>query len=58
MEKLLTVKEVAELMAVQADTVYSLIHSGQLRAIDIGTGKKHYFRIKLTDFESYCGVEA
>ena len=50
-DRLLMVREVAELMRVSNMTVYRLIKAGDLPAIRVGKN----FRIRRSDVESYLG---
>ena len=50
-DRLLMVREVAELMRVSNMTVYRLIKAGDLQAIRVGKN----FRIRRSDVESYLG---
>ena len=50
-DRLLMVREVAELMRVSNMTVYRLIKAGDLQAIRVGQN----FRIRRSDVESYLG---
>lgn len=50
-DRLLIVREVAELMRVSNMTVYRLIKAGDLPAIRVGKN----FRIRRSDVESYLG---
>ncbi len=50
-DRLLMVREVAELMRVSNMTVYRLIKAGDLPAIRVGEN----FRIRRSDVESYLG---
>ena len=50
-DRLLMVREVAELMRVSTMTVYRLIKAGDLPAIRVGKN----FRIRRSDVESYLG---
>ena len=53
-DRLLMVREVAELMRVSNMTVYRLIKAGDLPAIRVGKN----FRIRRSDVESYLGDRA
>lgn len=53
-DRLLIVREVAELMRVSNMTVYRLIKAGDLPAIRVGKN----FRIRRSDVESYLGARS
>lgn len=49
----LNVRQVGEELGISDYTVQKLIQSGQLAALDIGTGRRSHFRVKRTDLEAY-----
>lgn len=49
----LTVKQVAAALGVSGTTVHQLIDTGQLAAMDIGTGQRTHWRIDQTDLDAY-----
>jgi len=51
-EKLLTIDEVAEYLGVHRDTVYSLVRSGRLPAMQLG-GRKAGWRISQEDVRAF-----
>ena len=51
-EKFLTVAEVAEMMRVSKMTVYRLIHSEELPAIQVGRN----FRVRASAVDEYLGA--
>ncbi len=51
-EKLLTVKQVADIMSVDEKTVRSWIQRGELRAVNIGRLRPEY-RIRPTDLDEF-----
>lgn len=46
MKPTLTVEQVAEILQVRPDTVYPLIHSGQIEASNVASGRKRIWRIR------------
>ena len=50
----LTVKQVADHLAISRGTVYAMVKAGIIKSIPIGAGsKKQHFRILKADLESY-----
>lgn len=49
----LNVRQVGEELGISDFTVQKLIQSGQLAALDIGTGRRSHFRIKRADLDAY-----
>jgi excisionase family DNA binding protein len=53
MPKILTVREVAERLAVSEDHVRALITSGRIRAIDVSAGKRPWYRIEEPELDAF-----
>lgn len=51
--KELTVEQVAKELQVNARSVYKWIQSGELSAIDLGSGVKHNYRISRSDLDDF-----
>jgi excisionase family DNA binding protein len=49
----LSVKAIATKLDVSTTTVHKLVQSGELRAADVGTGKKASWRVHREDLENY-----
>lgn len=53
----LTVKEVAAALQVSTQQVHNLITDGDLAAINVGRGAKHYWRIPRAAFDAYAEAQ-
>lgn len=51
MQEFLSIKEFASKIGVHPNTIRRAIKNGRLSACDIGTGKKHLYRICKTEIE-------
>lgn len=49
----MAVKDVAAELGVSVATAHKYVQSGDLPAVDIGTGAKSYWRIERADFEKF-----
>lgn len=49
----LSVKAIVDKLGLSSTTVHKLIQSGDLKAADLGTGKKASWRVHRDDLESY-----
>jgi excisionase family DNA binding protein len=49
----LTVEQVAEELQVNPRSVYKWIQIGELRAMDLGSGGKHIYRISRADLDAF-----
>ena len=53
-EEWLTTKQIASELQLHINTVLRIIHSGKLKAYNIGLeGRRSYYRIKRSDLEEY-----
>lgn len=50
--QLLRIPEAAYLLRVSPKTIYTLISNGELRAINLGTGKRSITRVRLDDINT------
>ena len=48
-KKMLTVEEVADYLGYHRQTITSLIESGKLVAVDIGTGRYSHYRVPIRE---------
>ena len=48
-KKMLTVEEVADYLGCHRQTITSLIESGKLVAVDIGTGRYSHYRVPIRE---------
>ena len=46
-------KEVAEMLSVCQETVLRLISNGKIKTSDVGTGKRHVYRVAKHDLNSF-----
>jgi excisionase family DNA binding protein len=53
-DRLLTVEQVSEYLGVHRDTVYAMVRSGRLRALQLG-GRKASWRISQSDLLTFVG---
>ncbi len=51
--KELTVEQVAKELQVHKKRVYEWIHEGELSALDLGSSRKHNYRISRSDLEEF-----
>ena len=51
--EMLSPREVAGELKLHINTVYRIIGSGQMRAYDLSSGRKTYYRIRRVDMENY-----
>jgi excisionase family DNA binding protein len=49
----LTPREVAAVLSLSTDTVYTMLREGELPAIRLGAGKRQVWRIPLIEFREY-----
>lgn len=49
----LTVEQVAKELQVHKKRVYEWIHEGELSALDLGSSKKHNYRISRSDLDEF-----
>lgn len=57
MEKIYTPQEVADLLKVSRDTVMGLIHSGKLKATEVGNGtKRRRFRVSQSQIVFFLAI--
>lgn len=49
----MTVREVAKLLKVSVNAVGNEIRSGALKAVRIGKGKKHMYRVKVSELAAF-----
>jgi len=51
--ELMSCKEVGEYLGLHINTVYRIISTGQLKAYNLSSGEKTYYRIRKVDIENY-----
>jgi excisionase family DNA binding protein len=52
-DRSMKVSEVAQELSVSPATVHKYIQNGTLRAANVGTGRKAYWRVQRADFEAF-----
>lgn len=55
--KHLTLREMADELGVSLDQVKKIITSGELPAIDVGRGKRSFWRVARTDFDAWVKAQ-
>lgn len=51
----MTIKDLAAELNISSMAAHKLVTSGQIPAVDIGTGQRSYWRIDREDYEKYLG---
>lgn len=51
--ELLTILEVCSKLNFSRKTIYKMIHSGELKAINVGTGKRTHFRVPMVEVKRW-----
>jgi excisionase family DNA binding protein len=50
---MMTIQQVAGTLQVSVETVQKLVQQGKLRATNVGTGSRNYYRLAPSDVESF-----
>lgn len=52
--QLLTIAEAAEALGINGQAIYRRVWSGELKAVNIGSGTRSRLRIRVSDLEAYA----
>jgi excisionase family DNA binding protein len=53
----MTVKDIGEELSISVDQAKKLITSGQIHAVNIGVGRRVFWRVSREDFDAYLAKE-
>ena len=56
--RLMTVDQVADLLALSAGQVRRLIAAGRLEAVNVGTNERNHWRVSEKAVDALCGMKA
>jgi excisionase family DNA binding protein len=54
--EILTLDDAASFAQVSKATLKKIILAGRLKAVDVGTGNRHHYRISKQDLLRFCGI--